>query len=55
MCIYAGFISDNIEVPRYTIYVVDMKNYKLANHFGVFIIPRGREREWLFNSDEGKM
>ena len=47
------YLTDNIDAPRYTMHVVDMKNHKLCNKFGVFIVPRGREREWLFSTEEG--
>ena len=48
-------VIDNIDIPRYTMHVIDMKNHKLSNKFGVFIVPRGREREWLFSTEEGSI
>ncbi|XP_069793838.1 eEF1A lysine and N-terminal methyltransferase isoform X1 [Narcine bancroftii] len=42
--------------PRYTFYVVDQPSGKptRANNFAIFIVPQGRETEWIFGSDEGR-
>ncbi|XP_044527809.1 eEF1A lysine and N-terminal methyltransferase isoform X1 [Gracilinanus agilis] len=42
--------------PRYTLHVVDSPAVKLSrdNHFAIFIIPQGRETEWLFGMEEGR-
>ncbi|XP_068921685.1 eEF1A lysine and N-terminal methyltransferase isoform X3 [Petaurus breviceps papuanus] len=42
--------------PRYTLHVVDTPTVKLSrdNHFAIFIIPQGRETEWLFGMEEGR-
>ncbi|XP_072504730.1 eEF1A lysine and N-terminal methyltransferase isoform X2 [Notamacropus eugenii] len=42
--------------PRYTLHVVDTPAVKLSrdNHFAIFIIPQGRETEWLFGMEEGR-
>ncbi|XP_068020631.1 eEF1A lysine and N-terminal methyltransferase [Melanerpes formicivorus] len=42
--------------PRYTLHVVDSPSVKPSrdNHFAVFIIPQGRETEWLFGMEEGR-
>lgn len=42
--------------PRYTLHVVDSPTVKPSrdNHFAIFIIPQGRETEWLFGMDEGR-
>lgn len=44
------------KTPRYTITIVESPSEKNANKmtFSGFIVPRGREHEWLFNSDEGQ-
>lgn len=41
---------------RYTIIVVESPTEKNANKmtFSAFIVPRGREHEWLFTSEEGQ-
>lgn len=41
--------------PRYTLHVVDSPTGKAArdSHFAIFIIPQGRETEWLFGTEEG--
>ncbi|KAM9327258.1 eEF1A lysine and N-terminal methyltransferase [Gastrophryne carolinensis] len=41
---------------RYTFYVLDTPTIRLthANHFAIFIIPQGRETEWLFGSASGR-
>ncbi|XP_071666356.1 eEF1A lysine and N-terminal methyltransferase isoform X3 [Patagioenas fasciata] len=42
--------------PRYTLHVVDSSSVKPSrdNHFAIFIIPQGRETEWLFGTEEGR-
>ncbi|NWI66002.1 MET13 protein, partial [Todus mexicanus] len=42
--------------PRYTLHVVDSPLVKPSrdNHFAIFIIPQGRETEWLFGTEEGR-
>uniref|UniRef100_A0A8C5PHZ0 eEF1A lysine and N-terminal methyltransferase n=1 Tax=Leptobrachium leishanense TaxID=445787 RepID=A0A8C5PHZ0_9ANUR len=41
---------------RYTFYIVDSPTIKLShnNPFAIFIIPQGRETEWLFGSEPGR-
>ncbi|XP_051866976.1 eEF1A lysine and N-terminal methyltransferase [Pristis pectinata] len=42
--------------PRYTFYVVDQPSVKptRTNNFAIFIVPQGRETEWIFGTDEGR-
>ncbi|EHB17542.1 Methyltransferase-like protein 13 [Heterocephalus glaber] len=42
--------------PRYTLHVVDSPAVKPSrdNRFAIFIIPQGRETEWLFGMEEGR-
>ncbi|GBP46835.1 Methyltransferase-like protein 13 [Eumeta japonica] len=40
-------------MPRYTIYILDQAA-PAANKYGVFIVPQGRESEWLFGTLEGR-
>ncbi|NXG70174.1 MET13 protein, partial [Baryphthengus martii] len=42
--------------PRYTLHVVDSPSVKPSrdSHFAIFIIPQGRETEWLFGTEEGR-
>ncbi|CAB3248151.1 unnamed protein product [Arctia plantaginis] len=42
------------ETPRYTIYVVDQKRSQVINKYAVFIVPQGRESEWLFGTPAGR-
>ncbi|XP_074654403.1 eEF1A lysine and N-terminal methyltransferase-like [Tubulanus polymorphus] len=44
--------SPTITAPRYTLYVVDGE--RSMNKFAIFIIPQGRENEWLFGTDMGR-
>ncbi|KAG0730494.1 Methyltransferase-like protein 13 [Chionoecetes opilio] len=39
---------------RYTLHVVDSKQSSRPLKFAVFIVPLGREREWLFGSVQGR-
>jgi len=41
--------------PRYVIYLTDQPNCRIYNFkYAVFIVPQGRENEWLFYSSEGR-
>ncbi|XP_049870997.1 eEF1A lysine and N-terminal methyltransferase homolog [Pectinophora gossypiella] len=40
--------------PRYTLYVVDQKKAQAINKYAVFIVPQGRESEWLFGTAAGR-
>ncbi|KAJ8300922.1 hypothetical protein KUTeg_022441 [Tegillarca granosa] len=45
--------SQDVKEPRYTLYIVDSPN-KTKNKFAIFIVPQGRETEWLFSTDAGR-
>ncbi|XP_039270372.2 eEF1A lysine and N-terminal methyltransferase-like [Styela clava] len=40
--------------PRFILHIVDKSSSKLHCKFAVFIVPQGRESEWLFASNEGR-
>lgn len=42
------------EIPRYTIYVLDQKPKKGNGKFAAFIVPQGREIDWLFSTSAGR-
>ncbi|XP_069356733.1 eEF1A lysine and N-terminal methyltransferase homolog [Maniola hyperantus] len=42
------------EIPRYTLYIVDQKKSQAINKYAVFIVPQGRESEWLFGTAAGR-
>uniref|UniRef100_A0A1X7V9F0 Methyltransferase domain-containing protein n=1 Tax=Amphimedon queenslandica TaxID=400682 RepID=A0A1X7V9F0_AMPQE len=45
--------SNNIE-PRFTLRVVDLPKKKALNgQFAIFLVPQGRETNWLFSSSAG--
>ncbi|KAG8436673.1 hypothetical protein GDO86_007676 [Hymenochirus boettgeri] len=48
--------NENSGKSRYTFYIVDSPTIRLShsNHFAIFIIPHGRETEWLFGSERGR-
>nr|CAB3263765.1 methyltransferase-like protein 13 [Phallusia mammillata] len=48
------FTSEQVNLPRYRIYVIDLTTFKHSLKFGIFIIPHGRETEWLFATHEGR-
>lgn len=52
----ALYNSENRDSPRYVIYVIDVQESKIAikRSFAVFIVPEGRETEWLFSTKEGR-
>ena len=42
------------DIPKYSLYMVNrQKNSRLK--FAVFIVPQGRETEWLFSTADGRM
>ncbi|KAJ0181574.1 hypothetical protein K1T71_002296 [Dendrolimus kikuchii] len=40
--------------PRYTLYIVDQRRSQAINKYAVFIVPQGRESEWLFGTPAGR-
>ena len=51
-----GLDQDENGLPRFTIYLIDHPEKKAPNgRCCVFIVPQGREHEWLFSSPEGQM
>nr|XP_022321268.1 methyltransferase-like protein 13 [Crassostrea virginica]XP_022321269.1 methyltransferase-like protein 13 [Crassostrea virginica] len=46
------FTSSSSE-PRYTLHIVDVLESGLRK-FAIFIVPQGRETDWLFGSEEGR-
>ncbi|XP_062584917.1 eEF1A lysine and N-terminal methyltransferase-like [Saccostrea cucullata] len=46
------FTSSSSE-PRYTLHIVDVPETGLRK-FAIFIVPQGRETDWLFGSEEGR-
>lgn len=44
----------NTSVPRYKIYVLDQKPMRGNGQFACFVVPQGREMEWLFSTTEGR-
>ncbi|XP_033119129.1 eEF1A lysine and N-terminal methyltransferase-like [Anneissia japonica] len=50
------FNANKPTTPRFTLYVVDRKSVVApSNHFAVFIVPQGREVEWLFSNPKGRL
>lgn len=45
--------SDLGTTPRYTLTIID-SSARLPNKFAIFIVPQGRETEWMFSSDAGR-
>nr|CAD7409038.1 unnamed protein product [Timema cristinae] len=44
------------ESPRYTVHVLDQANTRLTGRkYAAFIVPQGREMEWLFSTPEGRV
>ncbi|XP_012273938.1 methyltransferase-like protein 13 isoform X2 [Orussus abietinus] len=42
------------KVPRYTLYILDKVRPKGSKTYAAFIVPRGRDPEWLFSTKEGR-
>lgn len=50
LCLYSEVSSS----PRYTLYIVDTSQ-RLKNKFAIFIAPQGRETDWLFSTEAGRV
>lgn len=44
----------NTEKPRYTVHVLDQAPNRGNGRYAAFIVPQGRETEWLFSTPEGR-
>lgn len=42
------------EIPRYTVYILDQPYARGHGKYAVFIVPQGREVEWMFATPEGR-
>lgn len=42
------------EHPRYTVYILDQPRTRRAKTYAAFIVPQGKETDWLFNTKEGR-
>ncbi|CAL1687145.1 unnamed protein product [Lasius platythorax] len=40
--------------PRYTVYVLDQPRTRGAKTYAAFIVPQGKEMDWLFSTKEGR-
>nr|XP_034180029.1 eEF1A lysine and N-terminal methyltransferase homolog [Osmia lignaria] len=40
--------------PRYTIYVLDQPRIRGTKSYAAFIVPQGKETDWLFSTKEGR-
>lgn len=40
--------------PRYTVFVVDIERNLKFSEYAAFIVPHGREKDWLFSTTEGR-
>ncbi|KAK2586784.1 hypothetical protein KPH14_011810 [Odynerus spinipes] len=40
--------------PRYTVYVLDQPRARGAKSYAAFIVPQGKETDWLFSTKEGR-
>ncbi|CAH0404585.1 unnamed protein product [Chilo suppressalis] len=47
-------IQPGEDTPRYTLFIVDQKHKQAVNKYAVFIVPQGRESEWLFGTAAGR-
>jgi len=47
--------SGEVESPRYRLYIVNSRDFDPTRQFGVFIVPHGREEEYMFASSKGRV
>lgn len=40
--------------PRYTVYILDQPRTRGAKTYAAFIVPQGKEMDWLFSTKEGR-
>ncbi|KAI4464892.1 sam-dependent methyltransferase superfamily protein [Holotrichia oblita] len=41
--------------PRFSVYIADIRPEKGNSPYAAFIVPQGREAEWLFSTNEGRL
>eukprot|EP00095_Tigriopus_kingsejongensis_P006509 maker-scaffold172_size289735-snap-gene-0.15 protein:Tk06509 transcript:maker-scaffold172_size289735-snap-gene-0.15-mRNA-1 annotation:"methyltransferase-like protein 13 isoform x1" len=46
--------APNSDIPKYSLYIVEREK-KSSLKFAVFIVPQGREPEWLFSTSAGRI
>ncbi|KAL7034409.1 hypothetical protein ACKWTF_007952 [Chironomus riparius] len=44
----------NEKTPRFTLYILDQKSSRNLKDYAAFIVPQGRETEWLFSTKQGR-
>lgn len=44
----------NEEIPRFTVHILDQRPKRGNGKFAIFIVPQGRETEWLFSTPNGR-
>lgn len=42
------------KIPKYTIQILDQKPSRENGRYAAFIVPQGRETEWLFATEPGR-
>ncbi|XP_037038786.1 eEF1A lysine and N-terminal methyltransferase homolog [Bradysia coprophila] len=42
------------QIPRFTVHILDQKLKTSNGKFAVFIVPQGRETEWIFSTPQGR-
>lgn len=45
---------ESTEMPRFTVHVLDQKPKRENGRYAAFIVPQGRETEWLFSTPQGR-
>lgn len=45
---------ENAETPRFTVHILDQKPKRENGRYAAFIVPQGRETEWLFSTPQGR-
>ncbi|CAH1268157.1 METTL13 [Branchiostoma lanceolatum] len=55
VCLELFSSSSSSSVPKYILHIVETDTVRAADRqFAVFIVPQGREVEWLFATDKGR-
>lgn len=48
------FDPSNNTIPRYTIQILDQKPNRDHGRYAAFIVPQGRETNWIFSTELGR-
>lgn len=54
MEIYFDLFNGSEKNPRYSLFILDIELSSPAGDYAAFVVPQGRENEWLFSTKKGR-